>query len=771
MFKNMNLGVKLLTSFLLVGILPLVALGLMCLQSSSSALTTMAFNQLESVREIKKKAVESYLQNINNQIITFAENHMVIDGMQKFKESFQTYRDETNLAGENLVSLKNELLAYYAQDFTDEFKKHNSGSDPRAEVFFRQLDNDSLALQHAFIRANTHPLGSKHLLDRADNDSKYNQIHGEIHPVMRNYLEKFGYYDIFLVDSETGDIVYSVFKELDFSTSLKDGPFSSTNFGEAFRRANQAAKGEVIMVDYAPYSPSYNAPAGFVASPIYSGEQIIGVAIFQFPINRLNEIMEQRDGLGASGESYLIGADHLMRSTSHLDPTHRTVGNSFNNPATGRVETDAAKAALHGKTGSQPGINYLGTAVLSSYTPLSLAGLQWALITEISAAEALAPANRIRWVTLGLILSAFPAVTLAALLITRSITRPVGKVAAMIEDLEKGRLGRRLNFERSDEIGRMGKAIDAFADNMQHEIIAALRKLAQGDLTFKVIPQDDQDEIRGTLKKLGEDLNVLLGQVFATSEGIAGESRQVSGASLSLSQGATEQASSLEEISASMQQMEQQTRLNAAGASKADALTRGTKEVAHKGNLQMKTLVESMGKINESSHSISKIIKAIDEIAFQTNLLALNAAVEAARAGQHGKGFAVVAEEVRNLAERCSKAARETSELIAGSVTSVEEGTSIANSTASSLQDIVSSITQVSDLMSEIARASGEQAEGIAQVSLGLNQIDQVTQQNTASAEESAAAAEELSHQAMQLKTMLTKFTLCKGTFYIPPVT
>lgn len=347
--------------------------------------------------------------------------------------------------------------------------------------------------------------------------------------------------------------------------------------------------------------------------------------------------------------------------------------------------------------------------------------------------------------------------------LSKSISTPLAKAVAMLEEMEKGHLDNRLKMTRGDEIGQMANTMDQFADSLQKETVSALTKLSRGDLTFEARPKDKTDAIGNALKTAGDDLNNMVAQILSASEQIAGGATQVSDSSQSLSQGATESAAALEEITSSMTELASQTTTNAESANQANQLAQQARSDAERGDKHMEELISAMSAINESGQNISKIIKVIDEIAFQTNLLALNAAVEAARAGRHGKGFAVVAEEVRNLAARSAKAARETAELIEGSVDKAKNGSEIADRTAQALKEIVSGSTKVTDLVGEIAAASNEQANGIAQVNQGLSQIDQVTQQNTASAEQGAAAAEELSSQAVHLKNMLSRFKIRGG--------
>ncbi len=298
------------------------------------------------------------------------------------------------------------------------------------------------------------------------------------------------------------------------------------------------------------------------------------------------------------------------------------------------------------------------------------------------------------------------------------------------------------------------------------EAAEVLKEMAAGNLNVSMIGdyQGSYKIIKDSLNHTLEEFNNVLGSITDASDEVLSGSNQVSDGSQALSQGTTEQASSIEELTSSITEVAAQTKQNAVNASQANELALSAKEGAVIGNSHMKDMLKSMEEINEASSNISKIIKVIDDIAFQTNMLALNAAVEAARAGQHGKGFAVVAEEVRNLAARSTNAAKETTDLIEGSIKKAEIGTKIANNTAESLNEIVAGVSKAATLVGEIASASNEQATAIYQINKGIEQVSDVVQTNSATAEESAAASEELSGQASMLKSMVGKFRLKRAS-------
>ncbi len=369
-----------------------------------------------------------------------------------------------------------------------------------------------------------------------------------------------------------------------------------------------------------------------------------------------------------------------------------------------------------------------------------------------------------------LVFIALLATIVIAVLIIRSVLNQLGEdprtFAGIANRMAAGDLG--LGFySNTKEVKGVLLTMKKMVDNLKRTADIA-GEIAQGNLAVKVGKMSDRDTLGNALETMVDKLSAMIAEINVAADNVAGGAWKMSSTSQALSQGVTEQASSLEQIVSSMNEIAVQTRHNAENASGAKKLAAETKTLAEKVNGQMGRMVDAIREINKSSRSILSIIKVIDEVAFQTNMLALNAAVEAARAGKHGKGFAVVADEVRRLAARSAKAARETAELIEGSVKKVDDGTEMADMTADALKDIVAAAGKMTDLVTEIATASNEQAQSVSQISIGLGQVGQVTQQNALYAEESASAAHYLSSQSRVLQQQVSAFKIDERSMHSP---
>lgn len=692
---------RLLLALLAISLIPMAFMGIASQRSASEALRDQAFKQLETVNTITAKSVERYFRTLHDEVQVLAGTLTVATALREFTAATGSLLVDDGVDDKGVARARRGLESFYSGEFAAAYRRQ-TGGDPDSRSLVASLDEPAVVLQDLYLRANEYPFGQKADLDAADDPSAYTKTHAVYHPIFRNLKEKYGLYDMFLIDASSGRIVYSVCKEIDFAALLRTGPIAGTNLGRAFVEA--IAAGTRDAVAYAPferYLPSLMLPASFIAAPVFDGRKLVGVVAFQIPLDRVSEIIGETTGMGNTGETYAVGSDRLFRSESRF-ASDLGVESTVLNPDL-KVDTVFAKRALEdGKSGTDMGLDYRGKPVLSSWRPVTIhadtaggrRGVRWALISEIDQAEVFAPINRL-W-RFGL--AVFGLTALGVLVVSTLIAR---------------RLSR--------ESERQARLVDGIIDNT-HALAGASEELTS---------------VSQQMSAAAEETTAQANLVSAAAEQVSGNARMVSGSIDNL-------VTSIHEIAKSAQ--------DAAGVARRAVDMAGTTSA-------------TMDALGRSSSEIGAVVKVITSIAEQTNLLALNATIEAARAGEAGKGFAVVASEVKELARETAKATEDIGGRIESmqsetqrAVTAIAEIGSVIGRIDELQTRIAAAVEEQSATTGEISRNITEATTGSGEIAENIVQVAQAAQSTAEGASNTQVSSQELARMAQALQRLVDEY-------------
>ena len=651
-------------------------------------------DNLIAKRSLVAKEVVDYFHIIEKQIITMAYDQSTKQAVLEFTSSFKEQSGST---------ASNSLLQYYQNDYKSLYDDKNE-QQIDVNQLIDQLSPAAINFQNQYIADNAFSLGEKDKLDTANADNSYNRAHEKFHPTFRKFLHEFEFYDIFIVEPEQGNIVYSVYKELDYATSLINGPYKSSGIADAFNSALSLQEGEFYITDFKPYVPSYNSSASFMSTPIYNDNTLIGVLIYQMPIEDINNIMIQEgkwleSGFGDSGEIYLVGSDNTLRSDSrffvedkqgYLDllknnniDAWKEIERKNTTIALQPVSTIASKKALSGVSDTDTFKDYRGVDVFSAFAPINVGGgLNWAIISEIDVEEAHRGAKGLsdQIVIQGIVILLISSVVsiVAAIAIANYLIRPLSELSEKVSKLSSGEADLTIVIKGSNiaEIDEISEGVNRFIKKI-HILVS---------------------EIKATI------------DVFATSGIELGVTTEQTSININKQGHDTEQVvSAITNFSSSLDRIMQETKLAFESTENANKIANDSSEKAVSATNDMQKLSEqvqssthSIRELQESVEDIGNVLSVINSIADQTNLLALNAAIEAARAGEHGRGFSVVADEVRTLASKTQESTITIQSQIEGLTSATSKAVNSMESASETAGHSIEMVEFVSDSISEL---------------------------------------------------------------------
>ncbi len=485
LLANLTVKSKLQNLIFAVSFVSIVTLGWISWLQGRDTLTNKIFQQLTSVRTAKAGEFELYFELLFNEITVLAEDKQIIEATVSFNRAFRKL--------ENIFispELDQSLDIYYQDEFLPRLSKRLPEGEEVNWTNYRPENKAGRYLQYYYIADNPNPLGAKEKLIDAGDRSEYTKAHITYHPKLNKIIQKFGFYDLFLINHKTKDIIYTVFKETDYGTNLQQGSYSQSGLAELVDKVvKNPVPGKVEISDFQAYRPSYESYEAFVAAPIYNGDNLLGVLAIQISVDKINQIVGENktwegSGLGKTGENYIVGEDYLMRSVSRFwlqdkeqfkaevrskgtaPETIRLMEATDTNAGLQEIKTPIVQSALGGKQGIDVTQNYRGKEVLVSYSPLDIKGLHWAIFSEIETSEAFAPLRRLNITLLiaGVIFLLLS--VLIAEIAARLFLQPIYHLIDRGKKIQAGELDTEITIDSQGEMGQLARVFNDVTNNL-----------------------------------------------------------------------------------------------------------------------------------------------------------------------------------------------------------------------------------------------------------------------------------------------------------------
>ena len=722
----MNIRQKMLLGTALLTLVPVALTALLLWQGASTlsaeTVGTQVRTQLVSLRDTKRQQIRDELEERVKSLQVLAGQRSTVDAYKQFKAGFYTAGKELSKTNDVEVAKKN-LADFVGLFFNIEYVKRNPGAAPDLTAALGALDANQIVMQNVFVVDNPNPLGLKEQMDAPPVDFAYGRAHALFHPGFERAQKLSGYYDIFMIDTDTDTVIYTVFKELDFASALSgNGVSAKSKLAEAYLKVKAAKPEAVYLSDFSTYLASYDDQAAFAAVPIYDAGKQIGVLAMQYPIDKLTDALSANKGwksigLGDTGDVFLVGADKLMRSNARYVLEDKAalfaqLGDKVDaktkaliekkNTSVGlvKIDTDATTQALAGKEGVIEFIDYRGQPAIGAFAPLKIQGLEWAIVAQINQSEANLPIEQLNTSSLlRALLIALAVVVVAGLAVTLFLRRflsPITKLSDTVKAVAGGDSAARSQLVEKDEIGDLGRAFDTLLDdriaaldkameenetinNSAIGLLQGVFQLSNKDLTVRApVTEDIIGTVSASVNQLAEEIGTTLvdvrsvaDEVLRTSGTLQEQAKFVENAALRERESLNSMA---ETLGRATQQLSDVARLSTTSSATALRTATATQaaQTAVEGTVRgMDALRESISetekrfkRLGERSQEISSAVALVNTISERTHVLSLNASMQAATAGEAGRGFAVVAQEVQRLSDSSRQATAQISQLV-----------------------------------------------------------------------------------------------------------